>query len=111
MSDFTRPLPLPPRPPFRPPLRLTRPARRALLLPPPCHPRCRHSPATPFARSLVIPALEDRSTLQQTLSRVLDQVANGMLDLPSARVLLYGLQIAQSNLPPHKLAPPATENG
>ncbi len=64
-------------------------------------------PATP--PPLVIPALEDRATLQQALSKVLDQVAKGMLDLPSARVLLYGLQIAQSNLPPHKLAPPATE--
>ncbi len=71
--------------------------------------RAAAAPRDPFPRSLLIPALEDRATLQLALSKVLDQVANGMLDLPSARVLLYGLQIAQSNLPPHKLAPKATE--
>ena len=52
-----------------------------------------------------IPPLEDRTTLQQALTAVLTRISEGTLEPRRASLLLYGLQIAQNNLPPHKLSP------
>jgi hypothetical protein len=52
-----------------------------------------------------IPQLEDRATLQLAIAEVLARIAAGTLDPKRAGLLLYGLQIAQNNLPPHHFTP------
>ena len=72
------------------------------------HHTTRRPPAEP-AGTLHLPALEDRTTLQQALTAVLARIADGTLGPRRASLLLYGLQIAQNNLPPHRLTRPASE--
>ena len=46
-----------------------------------------------------LPPLEDRSAIQSSITEVLQRLAGGNIDKKCAGLLLYGLQIAMSNLP------------
>ncbi len=71
------------------------------------HSSRRAKPTSLTPQTFVLPALDDRTTLQQAIGDVLARIAGGTLDLKRAGLLLYGLQIASGNLPPHKLTLPA----
>ena len=51
--------------------------------------------------TLDLPLPEDRSAIQQAIGQVLLAIAANTLDPRRAGLLLYGLQIASSNLPRH----------
>lgn len=59
--------------------------------------------------SFEISALDDRATLQLAIAEVLNRLAAGTLDPKRAGLLLYGLQIAATNLPPHRHTRPSAE--
>ena len=52
---------------------------------------------------LDLPLIEDRSSIQLSIARVLHALASNQLDTKRAGLLLYGLQIAARNLPEHEL--------
>jgi len=47
---------------------------------------------------LKLPLLEDRSAIQLALAQILDALASARIDSKQAGLLLYGLQIASSNI-------------
>ena len=46
-----------------------------------------------------LPALLDRASIQRALAKVISRVASGRLDPRQARILLFGLKLANRNLP------------
>src|SRR5580658_2804286 len=56
-----------------------------------------------------LPDLEDRSSIQQAITLVLQRLANGNLDPKRAGLLLYGLQIASANLLKQRFTPKITQ--
>ncbi len=54
-----------------------------------------------------IPALEDRASIQFTITQVLRRFAAGALDRQNAYILLYGLQLASQNVDRTPLAIPS----
>jgi hypothetical protein len=57
------------------------------------------------AGALILPALEDRSSIQIALSQVLAALASEKLDPRRAGLFLYGLQIASQNVPEQVIFP------
>ena len=47
---------------------------------------------------LKLPVLEDRSAIQLALAQILDALASARIDSKQAGLLLYGLQIASTNI-------------
>ncbi len=75
------------------------------------HHTTRHPVADPAARKARLSTLdlsipEDRASIQLSIGLILQRIASNDLDPRRAGLLLYGLQIASSNLPPHKNLPP-----
>ncbi len=64
------------------------------------NPRARRSRQAAFDLSLP----EDRGAIQLSIGEVLRRIASNAIDPRRAGLLLYGLQIAALNLPPHKPA-------
>ena len=64
------------------------------------------APANPAQTTFDLPFPEDRAAIQISIGEVLRRIARNELDPRRAGLLLYGLQIASLNLPPH--ARPAT---
>lgn len=58
--------------------------------------------------TFVIPLPEDRHAIQASIAEVLQRIATCSIDTKRAGLLLYGLQIASSNLPRVQQAPPET---
>ena len=58
--------------------------------------------------TFVIPLPEDRHAIQASIAEVLQRIATCSIDTKRAGLLLYGLQIASSNLPRVEQAPPET---
>jgi hypothetical protein len=58
------------------------------------------SPDMPF----VLPSFEDHASIQLGLAEILRRIAANQIDLPRAKLLLYGYQIAISNLRHHQTA-------
>lgn len=56
--------------------------------------------------TFVIPLPEDRHAIQASIAEVLQRIATCSIDTKRAGLLLYGLQIASSNLPRVQQAPP-----
>ena len=56
-----------------------------------------------------MPVLEDPEIIQVTLSKVLRSIVLGYLDLPRARAILHGLQLAASNIRRTNFRPRASE--
>lgn len=65
------------------------------------------NPRTRKARrsSVQLPIPEDRAAIQLSIGLILERLASNDLDPRRAGLLLYGLQIASSNLPPHQQLP------
>jgi hypothetical protein len=57
---------------------------------------------------LKLPVLEDRSAIQLALSQILDAFASARIDSKQAGLLLYGLQIASTNISGGASVPPDT---
>jgi len=75
------------------------------------HHTTRHPMADPAARKARLSTLdltipEDRASIQLSIGLILQRIASNDLDPRRAGLLLYGLQIASSNLPPHPVLPP-----
>ena len=98
----TQALPLPSHPHLGPPLRLTRPARRALLLLPPHHPPPRTPPPRSPPRPRRLRAARHRRPRRRPVRPrpVLARIATDQLDHKRSGRLLYGLFIASRNLLP-----------
>ncbi len=64
---------------------------------PPRPPKSREQPE--FFSRFDLPMPEDRSAIQALIGLILQRIATGCLDSKRAGLLLYGLQIASSNLP------------
>ena len=64
-----------------------------------------HIPVPNDQKSFVLdlPFIEDLSSIQLAIARVLQALAMNQLDTKRAGLLLYGLQIAARNLPEHEL--------
>jgi hypothetical protein len=54
--------------------------------------------ALPGQHGYYLPLLEDPEVIQLTLSKVLRSIVLGYLDLPRARTMLHGLQLAATNI-------------
>ena len=57
---------------------------------------------------LKLPLLEDRSAIQLALAQILDALASARIDSKQAGLLLYGLQIASTNISGHASVPTQT---
>lgn len=55
------------------------------------------SAAAPVPSAIALPAISDAASIQRAIAAVVQAAAEGMLEAPRARVLLYGLQIAATN--------------
>src|ERR1035437_8226722 len=68
---------------------------------------------TPIIRlplgGFTLPDLLDRDSIQRAVSEVADRIAGNALDNKRAGLLLFAIQIASSNLPPHPRTPVADE--
>jgi len=56
-----------------------------------------------------MPLIEDRSAIQASIGEILSRIASNDLDPRRAGLLLYGLQIASLNLPPHETRTPSAK--
>jgi len=65
--------------------------------------------ALPGQPGYYMPVLEDPEIIQVTLSKVLRSIVLGYLDLPRARAILHGLQLAASNIRRTNFRPRASE--
>jgi hypothetical protein len=63
----------------------------------------------PTQTAFALPIPEDRSSIQAAIGSVLAHIASNTLDPRRAGLLLYGLQIAALNLPPHPRPHPLHE--
>jgi hypothetical protein len=54
--------------------------------------------ALPGQHGYYLPILEDPEIIQVTLSKILHSIVLGCIDLPRARTMLHGLQLAASNI-------------
>jgi hypothetical protein len=77
------------------------PPRGVLLLPPPANPRDRKARHSTFQ----LPLPKDRASIQLSIGLILQGIATNQLDPRRAGLLLYGLQIASTNLPPTRTSP------
>ena len=59
------------------------------------------APAPPAEATFDLPFPEDRAAIQLSIGEVLQRIARNQIDPRRAGLLLYGLQIASLNLPPH----------
>jgi hypothetical protein len=65
--------------------------------------------ALPGQPGYYLPILEDPEIIQITLSKLMRSIVLGYLDLPRARTLLQGLQLAASNIRRTNLRPRAND--
>ena len=65
--------------------------------------------ALPGQPGYYLPMLEDPEIIQITLSKVLRSIVLGYVDLPRARAMLHGLQLAASNIRRANFRPRASE--
>jgi hypothetical protein len=72
-------------------------------------PRARTASENPAQTAFDLPLPEDRSSIQAAIGEVLRNIAANTLDPRRAGLLLYGLQIAALNLPPHPRPHPLHE--
>jgi hypothetical protein len=72
-------------------------------------PRARGIHEDPTQTAFALPIPEDRSSIQAAIGQVLAHIAANTLDPRRAGLLLYGLQIAALNLPPHPRPHPLHE--
>jgi hypothetical protein len=72
-------------------------------------PRARAVHEDPTQTAFALPLPEDRSAIQSAIGQVLAHIAANTLDARRAGLLLYGLQIAALNLPPHPRPHPLHE--
>ena len=62
------------------------------------HQNARKRAKREWGEALTLPTLEDAESVQLALGEVLTRLADGRMETRSAGVLLYGLQIASTNL-------------
>ena len=60
------------------------------------------------AEGFALPDLKDRDAIQLAVSQVADRIAGNQIDNKRAGLLLFAIQIASSNLPPHARASTAS---
>jgi hypothetical protein len=72
-------------------------------------PQPRAASENPAQTAFDLPLPEDRSSIQAAIGEVLRHIASNTLDPRRAGLLLYGLQIAALNLPPHPRPHPLHE--
>ena len=60
------------------------------------------------AEGFALPDLKDRDAIQLAVSQVADRIAGNQIDNKRAGLLLFAIQIASSNLPPHARATPSS---
>ena len=53
------------------------------------------------AEGFALPDLKDRESIQRAVSQIADRIAGNQIDNKRAGLLLFAIQIASSNLPPH----------